>query len=247
MVVFTHRARGGKLSEDGRGRDIHHRIADLARSLHSSPPDAADTVAQRMVEYAVHAVDAAQYAGITLVTPAREIRTPATTHRYPALLDGIQQRNKEGPCLVAAWHQHTIRIDDLRNDQRWPSYRREALAATPVRSILSFRLFASEHTLGALNLYADQPYAFDEAAEEIGYVLATHAALAWDTVRREDHFLSALATRDVIGQAKGILMARFNIDAVQAFELLKRLSQERNTKLIDVAHQITRLRNFSDI
>lgn len=59
--------------------------------------------------------------------------------------------------------------------------------------------------------------------------------------------MSALATRDVIGQAKGILMARFNIDAVQAFELLKRLSQERNTKLIDVAHQITRLRNFSDI
>lgn len=200
-----------------------------------------------MVEYAVYAVDAAQYAGITLVTPSSEVQTPATTHHYPALLDEIQDRHKEGPCFVAAWHQHTIRIDDLSRDNRWPSYQREALAATPVRSVVSFRLFASEHTMGALNLYADEPGAFDEAAEEIGYVLATHAALAWDTVRREDNFLSALASRDIIGQAKGILMARFNIDAVQAFELLKRLSQDRNIKLIDVARQISRMKNFSDI
>lgn len=237
---------GRELTEHARGTDVHHRIADLARSLHGSPSDAADTVAQRIVEYAVYAVAGAEYAGITLATPSGDIETPATTHAYPVLLDDIQQRYKEGPCFIAAWHQHTVRIDDLTNDKRWPNYRRDALAATPIVSILSFRLFASEHTMGALNLYSDKPYAFDEAAEEIGYVLATHAALAWDTVRREDHFLSALASRDIIGQAKGILMARFNIDAVQAFELLKRLSQERNTKLIDVAHQVTSLSNLSD-
>ncbi|WP_205873639.1 GAF and ANTAR domain-containing protein [Mycobacterium camsae] len=236
-----------QLTEEGRGRDVHHRIADLARSLHDSPPAAADTVAQRVVEYAVYAVDAAQYAGITLVTPSSEVQTPASTHHYPRLLDEIQDRHKQGPCFVAAWHQHTIRITDLSGDNRWPRYQRDALAAAPVRSIVSFRLFASEHTMGALNLYADEPGAFDEAAEEIGYVLATHAALAWDTVRREDNFLSALASRDVIGQAKGILMARFNINAIQAFELLKRLSQERNMKLVDVAHQITRATNIGDI
>ncbi|AYE96679.1 hypothetical protein C0J29_19675 [Mycobacterium paragordonae] len=235
------------MTEHADGTDVHHRIADLARSLHSSPSDAADVVAQRMVEYAVYAVPGAQYAGITLARPSGDIETPATTHRYPALLDDIQQRHRQGPCFVAAWHQHTVRIDDLKNDKRWPNYRRDALAATSIESILSFRLFASEQTMGALNLYSDKPYAFDEAAEEIGYVLATHAALAWDTVRREDHFLSALASRDIIGQAKGILMARFDIDAVQAFELLKRLSQERNIKLADVAHQLTNLRSFSDL
>lgn len=151
-------------------------------------------------------VPGAQYAGITLARPSGYIETPATTHRYPVLLDEIQQQYKQGPCFVAAWHQHTVRIDDLVEDKRWPNYRRDALAATSIKSILSFRLFASEQTMGALNLYSDKPYAFDEAAEEIAYVLATHAALAWDTVRREDHFLSALTSRDIIDQAKGILM-----------------------------------------
>lgn len=69
-------------------------------------------------------------------------------------------------------------------------------------------------------------------------MLATHAALAWHMVRRDEQFRSALASRDVIGQAKGMLMERFDLDAVRAFELLKRLSQNMNTPLADVAQQV---------
>ena len=219
--------------------DIHTRIADLARSLHNSPAFADQPVAQRVVEYAADEIPGAQYAGITLVTARREVATPATTHRYPELLDAYQERHLEGPCLSAAWHEHTVRVDDLEADDRWPAYRLDALGNTPIRSIMSFRFFASDSTTGALNVYSERAHAFDADAEDIGYVLATHTALAWDTVRREGQFRSALASRDVIGQAKGMLMERFSIDAVQAFELLKRLSQDSNTRLADIAEKLT--------
>jgi transcriptional regulator with GAF, ATPase, and Fis domain len=223
---------------------IHHRIADLARSLHDTGPHQTEFALDRMVEYAATEIPGADYAGITVVNSRREVTTPATTQAYPALLDEIQQRHGQGPCLDAAWHQHAVHIDDLAADERWPLYRRDALSETPIRSILSFRLFTSKSTIGALNVFADQPNAFDDDAEEIGYVLATHAALALDTAQREDHFRSALASRDVIGQAKGILMARLGITALQAFELLKRLSQESNTKLVDVARKVTEMDDF---
>jgi hypothetical protein len=51
-----------------------------------------------------------------------------------------------------------------------------------------------------------------------------------DSIRRDDQFRSALASRDVIGQAKGMVMERFGIDAVSAFELLRKLSRESNTR-----------------
>lgn len=104
--------------------------------------------------------------------------------------------------------------------------------------MLSFQMFADHKTMGALNFYAEQPDAFDDAAVEIGVIYATHGALAWRMLRRDREFRSALASRDLIGQAKGMIMERFGIDAVQAFELLKRLSQSTNTPVVDVARQL---------
>jgi transcriptional regulator with GAF, ATPase, and Fis domain len=126
----------------------------------------------------------------------------------------------------------------LTREHRWPAYCREATEQTPIRSIVSFQLFADHHSMGALNFFAEQPDAFDDEAAELGLILATHTALAWNMVRRDEQFRSALASRDIIGQAKGMIMERFNIDAVQAFELLKKLSQSSNTPLAVVAHEI---------
>lgn len=100
-------------------------------------------------------VPGAQYAGTTLATSPSDIETPSTTHPYPALLDVVQQRHRQGLCLSAAWHQHTFLINDLAADQRWPHYRAEALTLTPIKSILSLQLFTSDHAMGALNVYAD--------------------------------------------------------------------------------------------
>jgi AmiR/NasT family two-component response regulator len=89
-----------------------------------------------------------------------------------------------------------------------------------------------------LNFYAEHSNAFDDEAAELGLILATHTAVGWNMVRRDEQFRSALASRDIIGQAKGMVMERFKIDAVQAFELLKRLSQNSNTPLAAVARQL---------
>jgi GAF domain-containing protein len=157
---------------------------------------------------------------------------------YPALLDKIQYARREGPCLSAAWQQHMIRIDDLTSEARWQAFCRDAVEQSPIRSVMSFQLFADQKKMGALNFYAEQAGVFDDDAVEAGLILATHTALAWKLVRREEQFRSALGSRDIIGQAKGMLMERFAIDAVQAFELLKRLSQSSNEPLAAVARQL---------
>lgn len=69
-------------------------------------------------------------------------------------------------------------------------------------------------------------------------MLATHAATALIAEDKELQFRSALATRDMIGQAKGMIMERFNVDAVRAFELLVELSQSLNTRVAEVAAEI---------
>jgi len=128
-----------------------------------------------------------------------------------------------------------IHVGDLNVDQRWPRYQRYALEQTPIRSILSYKLFDDDHGVAALNFYADHPHAFTDESLELGGVFAAHVALSWSMMRRQDQFRSALASRDIMGQAKGVVMERFNLDAVEAFELLARLSQRSNIKLIEVA------------
>lgn len=212
-------------------------VGELVQALQQHSIDV-DSVLTELTESAPHSIPGAQYAGITIATRNGKVRTAAATGHYPMLLDEIQQRHGEGPCLSAAWEHHTIRINDLAREQRWPSYCRDAVEETPIRSIMSFQLFADHHTMGALNVYAEQPDVFDDEAVEMGLIMATHTALAWNLVRRDEQFRSALASRDIIGQAKGMIMERFKIDAVQAFELLKRLSQSSNTPLVSVARQL---------
>jgi GAF domain-containing protein len=186
----------------------------------------------------VRHVAGSQYAGITLAGADKAVINVVATHRYPMVLDAIQDQYKEGPCLEAAWQHHIMQVADLNIDQRWPRYQERALAETPIRSILSYELFVDGGAMGALNFYADHPHAFSDDSVELGNVFATHIALAWSMLRRQDQFRSALASRDIIGQAKGVIMERFNLDAVEAFGLLARLSQQSNTKLIDIARAL---------
>ena len=96
-----------------------------------------------------------QYAGITLAHRLAGISTPAATHRYPVLLDKLQQLHQEGPCLSAAWEHHIMRIDDLAAETRWPRYTQQAIAETPIRSILSFELSVTSESMSAVNFQAE--------------------------------------------------------------------------------------------
>ena len=92
--------------------------------------------------------------------------------------------------------------------------------------------------MGALNVYAEHPHAFDQSSKDIGLVFAAHSSVAWNSARRDEQFKRALASRDVIGQAKGMIMERYGVDAVQAFEVLRKLSQDSNVPLVQVATEL---------
>jgi hypothetical protein len=125
----------------------------------------------------------------------------------------------------------------MEEDARWPRFAKSAVAAG-VNSMLSFRLFTHDDRAAALNVFGLQPHCFGHEAEALGAMFATHAALAIIAHNKELQFQSALASRDIIGQAKGRIMERFDVGAVRAFELMVKISQETNTRVADIAAQI---------
>jgi hypothetical protein len=213
----------------------HLRIAEIVQELYGRDDADSDTVIAELAEHAALEVPEAQYAGVTVTRNGRQIDTPAATHKWPILLDEIQQRHRQGPCLSAAWEEKTIHVRDLETDERFPLYARDALAQTPIRSVMSFQMWIAGETMGALNVFAETPNVFDENTKAVGLVFAAHSSVAWNAARRDEQFKKALASRDVIGQAKGMLMERYGVHAIQAFDLLRKLSQDSNTPLIQIA------------
>ncbi len=213
----------------------HLRIAEIVQELYGRPDTDSDTVIAELAEHAAAEIPGAQYAGVTVTRNAKHIDTPAATHKWPVLLDEIQQRHRQGPCLTAAWEERTIHVADLATDERFPLYARDVLAQTPIRSVMSFQMWIAGETMGALNVYAETPNVFGPQTREIGLVFAAHSSVAWNAARRDEQFKKALASRDIIGQAKGMLMERYGVNAIQAFDLLRKLSQDSNTALIQVA------------
>jgi GAF domain-containing protein len=147
-------------------------------------------------------------------------------------------RSRRGPSLDALANEGILQTDDLALESRWPKFSARAHDETGVTSILSFRLTAREGRLGALNLFSKQTAAFGDEAREIGLLFAIHAAVALQASRRTEKLLAALQTRDLIGQAKGILMEREQITDDQAFQILVRASQRLNIKLTVVASRL---------
>ena len=226
------------MNDPGEVEATHLRIAEIVQQLHSRPDTDSDTVIAELAEHAAVEIRGAQYAGVTVTRNARHIDTPAATHKWPILLDEIQQLHREGPCLTAAWEEKTIHVADLKADDRFPLYRRDALEQTPIRSVMAFQMFIAGETMGALNVYAEEPCAFGQASRDIGLIFAAHSSVAWNSARRDEQFRRALASRDTIGQAKGMIMERYGVDAVQAFEVLRKLSQDSNVPLVQVATEL---------
>ena len=219
---------------------VHRRIAELVQQLHGRTDADAETVLAELVEHAAAEIPGADCAGVTITRNSKKIETPAATHKWPIVLDEIQERYREGPCLTAAWEERTVHVPDLARDERFPNYRRDALEQTPIRSIMAFQLFIADETIGAINVYAEKPNSFGAESREIGLIFAAHSSVAWNSARRDEQFKQALASRDIIGQAKGMIMERYSVDAVQAFALLRKLSQDSNVPLIEIATDLTR-------
>ena len=189
-----------------------------------------------IVDAAVTIVPGARWAGISLIKGHR-VTSQVPTDPIAAELDQLQTDLNQGPCLSALREHHTVLIDDLSAETRWPLFARRAIQLG-VHSVLSFQLFVQSENLGALNLFGDAAGVFTDESMLVGGLVAQHAAVAMIGSEADEHFHAALASRDVIGQAKGILMHRDCLTGLQAFAVLTKASQETNVKLVDVARWV---------
>lgn len=218
-------------SENDRHHDLARTLGTVARELEAEP-DEERTLAS-VVQAAVHTVPGATAGGITEVS-RRQVTARTPSSELVEQCDQLQNELGEGPCLDAIWEQHTVIVNDLARDGRWPRFGPRA-AELGAGSLISFQLYVQEHSLGALNLYGASGAQFGPDEQIIGEVFATHAALALSEARQYRQFNDALASRDAIGQAKGLLMAHEDLTGQQAFDMLVRASQHANIKLTDVA------------
>jgi GAF domain-containing protein len=225
---------------DTGGVDVAGQLAEIAGVLLS--PSTVTQTLSRVVTYAIAAIDGCDEAG--LCQTADEL---AGAERRSSLLDeleSLQTSLGEGPCIDALAGADSIYVADLMDDTTWPEFGPAAVAAG-LRSALAYRLFAGPETLGALQLFARLPGAFNATERAQGLLFAAHAGMALKVAmsqelqeQRAENLQAAMASREVIGQAQGILMERERITADQAFQLLRHASQRLNVKLRDVAQAL---------
>ncbi|WP_159085841.1 GAF and ANTAR domain-containing protein [Aeromicrobium chenweiae] len=189
---------------------------------------------------AVEIVEGCDHAGISLVRKGRTIDTVAATDDTVTRADQLQSTTGQGPCLQTIRQQETVYSSDLRAEERWPDWAREASSSLGVRSVLTLQLFVGDDTMGCLSLYSDEPHAFGMDDRVSAHALAAHVAVAMTAATDQANMDSALVNRTVIGQAEGMMMQGLQISADQAFAAMVRISQARNMKVHRVAAEIVK-------
>ena len=215
-------------------------ISQTVRTLFSA--GGVQETLDQVIALAVNTIEGCDYAGI-FVAEGDAVTAPLFTDPVVAEVGVVQNRTGEGPCLDAMAQGIAFYAEDLGDDPRWPRFAPE-VQVSGVRSMLALPLLVNGAP-GALNLCARYPRAFGVIDRGRGLLLAAMAGLAFssaqtreDEERRAANLHAALATREIIGQAQGILMERERITSDQAFDILRRASQHVNLKLRDIAQNL---------
>jgi hypothetical protein len=228
-----------------------HVLGELTTLLLAA--DTVDDVLRRVLTATRLMIPGADLASITVRDGDGDLRTPVETEPEALELDRLQYRTGQGPCVDAADPAGPAYAlsTDLANEDAWPAFAAAARAHGYAAVLSTALLSGPEATAftGALNIYFRDPGNLDTDARDLAFILATHASLALVTARIKGDLADARAetaelrkaidTRTLIGQATGILMARRNLTADEAFEVLKRTSQNRNIKLNRLAALLT--------
>lgn len=205
-------------------------------------------VLQRVIDAGKAVVAGADLVSVTMRSPEGGFHTPVETDMLATRLDELQYSLDEGPCVEATRTPGLglIACADLQAGAEFPRWG-PAAATTGARSVLAVGLFPAGEAprLGALNFYSFAVDGFAAADPDIALILAAHASTALAATKGSTaaelevaQLKEALASRDVIGQAKGILMERRGISAAEAFDVLRSASQSLNVKLAQVAQTI---------
>jgi GAF domain-containing protein len=187
------------------------------------------------VQFALQA-EACSYAGVMLtLRGSREIA--AVTDPLVSDLYQLQCEIGEGPVLTALTEGVSVYVPEVKIETRWPAWTAR-VTQYRVGSALYVPMWASDQLIGVLSLFNTRPNAFSADDEAIAHILARHASVAVASARDDETMAAAVDARKLVGQAMGILMERFDLDETRAFEILKRYSQQHNTKLRDVAQEL---------
>lgn len=212
-------------------------LADMARDLLAAP--SVQETLDRIVAHAVALVEGCEFAGILVVRGGRT-RSLAATAPMALASERIQGDLGEGPCFDAVRdRQHVYRIADMGDaDEQWPRYAPKA-RELGLSAAMGFLLFTNgNRDLGALNFYSSRAGVFTERSERVGWLLASHSAVALAGARHDAELLEALDSRHAIGQATGIVMSRYKVTEREALAMIVATSQNTNTKVRDLADTI---------
>jgi GAF domain-containing protein len=202
-----------------------------------------ETIIELVITSAVATIRTTAGAGVTLVD-ARGTRSLAASDALVEQADLLQYQLDDGPCLTAWREQVTVRIDDVADEDRWPQWC-AAAGELGIRAMLGVPLATGGTSVGAIKVYSTQPGAYDGHDEHVLTLFAQQAAILLvnaqtlaDARRLSSELSDALASRDIIGQAKGVLIAQGAADEHAAFTMLVSASQRTHTKLHEVARQV---------
>ena len=213
--------------------------ADFARQLQEQR-SAGDRL-EVGVAMVVDLVDGCDHAGVT-VGEGDALSSVATSDRV--VLEGNlwQQELGEGPCADTVRLQQTVISHDLTVDRRWPRWAPRMVEAG-INAMMCLLLYTERDSFGALNLYGRRIGAWTRDDLTVADALAGYLAASVADAREIEHRSRAMSSRTTIGQAQGILMERYQIDAPTAFDFLRRVSQDSNRKLADIAREIVATRH----
>ena len=218
-----------ELSDDVERSTFVQGITKMALELRREQEGDIDRLTEIVIG-AVGIVPGCQYAALVVYDKNDQIVARASSGPETGPMIALQNELAEGPCRETAATNVVIRSADVATDLRWPRFASRA-GSVGVGSMLCTPLEVGNRTFGSLSLAADLPHQFDDESELLAQVFATHAALALAEAQQIRTLKTALDTRDLIGQAKGVLIGRLGLTADQAFSVLVRESKNANLKL----------------
>jgi GAF domain-containing protein len=217
-------------------RQLSAALAHAARTINQArtPSETIQTIA----ETALLSIPSIEHVGVSVLDRHGQAETVAATSDLVLELDKLQYSLDEGPCVDSLRDATVVAAPRIKDDPRWPRYA-PAAVQLGLKAQLAVKLYLDEQgTVGGLNMYSTASEEIDPQAPGIADLFATHAAVALGKAREVDHLHQALRTREVIGQAIGLLMAQYQLDTDGAFAFLVRTSSHSNIKVRDIAEQM---------
>lgn len=213
-------------------------------TLELAKPSLTESTIQRVVRLAVDFVDSCEGASASTCS--------STNHDYAWSDDTfgrcamLQHELKQGPYFDLSDHVPMVVCDDLSVDTRWPQWNKFVRAESEIRSVLSVRLFVEATNFGAIILFSRHRNAFPATLKTGVVTFAAIASAALQSTHTQEQLEEAVESRLIIGQAQAVIMERFHVDAQEAFDMLRRVSQQANMRIRELADETIATREHPD-